>query len=156
MIRWSVSLFALLLPAAAFWLHAPTAPAPATVPADSLDAERARYVEEVMRQIAGREEEPAGEVFRHVELFADVPAGRFVRIMNGGFSRSLGVSCTHCHVAGNWAAEDSVTKHVAREMVRMTRGIQERLTAIEGLRGDQPTVNCGTCHRGQPRPGQGR
>jgi hypothetical protein len=126
---------------------------PSIAPADSVAEERARYVEEVLASIAGREQEPAGEVFEDVEAFAGVPAERFLRIMDRGFGRSLGVSCTHCHTPDDWAASDSTAKRVARQMVAMSRQINEELLpAVEGIRSERPVVNCTTCHRGQPKP----
>lgn len=107
----------------------------------------------VLAEIEGREGERAGDVFENVEVLADVPTDRFVRIMNMGFGRSLGVSCGHCHVVGEWAAEDSTAKQVARQMVVMTQTISgELLPAIEGIQSERPTVNCTTCHRGAVRP----
>lgn len=125
----------------------------AALAADSLADERARYVRDVLATIEGREDEPAGEVFEDVEQLEDVPAGRFLRIMDMGFGRSLGVSCTHCHTPDDWAASDSMAKRVARQMIVMSRRINEELLpAVEGIRSERPTVNCTTCHRGEPEP----
>jgi len=121
--------------------------------ADSVAEERARYVREVLAAIEGREQEPAGEVFDDVEAFANVPAERLLQIMDLGFGRSLGVSCTHCHTPDDWAASDSTAKRVARQMVAMSKRINEELLpAVEGLRSERPVVNCTTCHRGEPKP----
>jgi hypothetical protein len=73
--------------------------------------------------------------------------------MEQGFSRSLGVTCTHCHVAGQWASEEKATKQIAREMSKMVSTINgDLLKKIPDLRSTNPTVNCTTCHRGQTRP----
>ncbi|MGH7726409.1 MAG: c-type cytochrome [Candidatus Eiseniibacteriota bacterium] len=76
-----------------------------------------------------------------------------VKIMNMGFGRSLGVSCLHCHVADKWDSDEKPTKQVAREMITMSRAINEEyLSKIKGLKSERPVVNCTTCHRGQKRP----
>jgi hypothetical protein len=83
----------------------------------------------------------------------NVPAGRLLAVMEIGFSKSLGVNCTHCHVAGEWEKEDKPTKQIAREMVAMTMKINsELLRNIKNLKSERPVVNCTACHRGQAKP----
>lgn len=128
------------------------APVPKLSP-EELNAEREKYVKEVLAAIAGHEKEPAETVFKNIQRFKGVPAGRIPRIMNMGFARSLGVSCTHCHVAGEWDKEDKPQKQIAREMAEMANRIsREMLPAIKNLDSKQPTVNCTTCHRGEIKP----
>jgi len=67
-------------------------------------------VKEVLATIAGKENRPAGEVFKNVQLLKDVPAGRLLRIMDTGYSRSLGVDCDHCHVEDRWDADEKRPK----------------------------------------------
>lgn len=138
----------------------PTPPPPpvqaAEAPAvDSLEAERQQYIDQILASIAGRENDPAGEVFENVQRMGNMPARRLLAIMNMGYSRSLGVSCTHCHNPDLWA-DDTREKNIAREMSAMTRRINnELLPAIASLGdgGEQPpVVNCTTCHRGQVKP----
>src|SRR5262245_59535238 len=62
--------------------------------------------------IAGKEEKPASEVFKNIQVLKGIPAGRLLRVMELGYAKSLGVSCTHCHVAGEWEKEDKPTKQV--------------------------------------------
>jgi hypothetical protein len=127
-------------------------PASAAAAPDTLQSHRDRAVASVLERIAGRENEPAGEVFENVELLGRIPAGRLVRIMDIGFARSLGVACDHCHVRGDWASDEKREKGVAREMWRLVGRLNgELLPAIEGI-GERPTVNCTTCHRGQVEP----
>src|SRR5215467_14650385 len=45
--------------------------------------------------IAGKEEKPASEVFKNIQVLKGVPAGRLLRVMELGYAKSLGVSCTH-------------------------------------------------------------
>ncbi len=128
-------------------------PAPAKPSPEELAAEREQYVQEVLAAIKGRETEPAEAVFKNIQRFKGVPAGRLPMIMSMGFSRSLGVSCTHCHVPGEWDKEDKPQKQVAREMAALADKIsRELLPAIRNLDSKQPMVNCTTCHRGEVKP----
>ena len=108
---------------------------------------------ELRKRIAGQENKPAEEVFKNIQLLKGVPAGRLLRVMELGYARSLGVNCTHCHVAGEWEKEDRPTKQIAREMAAMVRVINdEQLKKIKNLKSTTPVVNCTTCHRGQVKP----
>ena len=110
-------------------------------------------MKEIRAQIAGHEKEPAETVFKDIKTLKGVPAGRVLAIMNLGYSQSLGVSCTHCHTAGEWDKSDKPQKEIAREMSRMSAKInQELLPAIKNLDSKQPVVNCTTCHRGEVKP----
>jgi hypothetical protein len=101
----------------------------------------------------------------------DMPTDTVVRIMRG-VAMSLGVRCTFCHVeregaaaapAGggggpfqnfDFKADDKDHKKIARIMMRMTDSINTRFLASIPNRDDPPTsVNCMTCHRGLPKPG---
>ena len=118
----------------------------------ALEAEREEHVQEVLQQIRGRENEPAEQVFKNIQIMKGVPAGRLLRIMNVGYSQSLGVECSHCHVEDYWEVDEKRPKRAAREMIVMTREINEHIDTLKNLEGDDPTVNCTTCHRGQVRP----
>lgn len=131
----------------------PSAAATTPVVKDSVTLERERYVAEVRQQIAGKETLPAPQVFKNIKVLTDVPAGRLLAIMNLGYGKSLGVSCTHCHVAGEWDKEDKTQKQTARDMSRMAATINnELLKNIPNLKGPNAIVNCTTCHRGQVKP----
>jgi len=133
--------------------NAAAAQGPAVVPRDSVTLERERYVAEVREQIAGKETLPSSQVFKNVKTMADVPAGRLLAIMNVGYGKSLGVSCTHCHVAGQWDKDDKTQKQTARDMSAMAARINnELLKNIPNLKGPNAVVNCTTCHRGQTKP----
>ena len=122
-------------------------------PKDSVTLERERYVGEVRQSIAGKETLPASQVFKNIKMLTDVPAGRLLAIMNIGYGKSLGVSCTHCHVPGEWDREDKTQKQTARDMSRMAATINnDLLKNIPNLKGPNAIVNCTTCHRGQVKP----
>ena len=130
------------------------APSPAAAPTkDSVTLERERYVAEVRKTIAGKEQMPASEVFKNVKMNPQMPAARFLAVMNIGYGRSLGVSCTHCHVPGQWESEAKTQKQTARDMSAMVARINgELLKGIPNLKGPNAIVNCTTCHRGQVKP----
>ncbi len=145
---------ALTLLCASLAVHAALGDAQPTPPgADSLATVRDSMVRTVLASIAGRESMPAESVFKDIRVLKGMPAGRLVRVMDMGLSRSLGVGCDHCHVVGEWAKEDRAKKQVARAMWTMTQKLnQETLPAIPGLEGKPPVVNCTTCHRGSRIP----
>ena len=131
----------------------PTQSAAAAPPKDSVTLERESYVAEVRKTIVGKEQMPAGEVFKNVKMNPQIPAARLLAIMNIGYGRSLGVSCTHCHVPGQWDSEAKTQKQTARDMSAMVARINgELLKGIPNLKGPNAIVNCTTCHRGQVKP----
>jgi len=115
-----------------------------------------RLLKQLTDRLKGRENDPAEQVFKNIQIpwLKTVPAGRFLRIMNGGYSRALGVSCTHCHVEEDFSSDDKRQKRAAREMALMHRMINEQLGKMENL--EAPTtersINCSTCHRGAVSP----
>jgi hypothetical protein len=115
-------------------------------------AESSPEVARILKQIKGREQLPAGEVFQNVELLAGVPAERFLWIMENGYSASLGVRCTHCHVEDRWEADEKRAKRATREMILMTREINDKLLSMREIDNSDPVVNCATCHRGYVKP----
>ena len=126
-------------------------PAPASIPDAPFD--QAKALADLRKSIAGKEDQPAVDVFMNVTEYKGVTAERLLRIMEFGFTRSLGVNCTHCHVAGQWDSDDKGAKETARAMSRMVIAINnEYLKKIPTLNSSNPSVNCTTCHRGQKRP----
>jgi hypothetical protein len=125
--------------------------APTPTPEPAFDREAA--VAKIQESIKGREEEPAEKVFKNIQIFKGVPAGRIVRIMGGGFSRALGVDCTHCHTPEDWSSDAKTTKVIARDMKAMADQINgEILKNMKSLGDRQAIVNCTTCHRGSTKP----
>jgi len=108
---------------------------------------------ELRKKISEQKDRPAEEVFKNIQLHKGVPAGRLLSIMQMGYSKSLGVDCTHCHVVDQWEKDDKPTKQIARDMALMVRAINnEQLKKIKNLKSENPVVNCTTCHRGQTKP----
>jgi len=105
------------------------------------------------KAIAGQETKPAAEVFKNIQILKGMPAGRLLNVMELGYSRSLGVNCTHCHIPGEWEKEDKPTKQIARDMMGMAKTINnDLLKNIKNLKSASPTINCTTCHRGEIKP----
>jgi hypothetical protein len=128
-------------------------PAPAPTPPAAGAFDQAAALAALREQIKGHENDPAPTVFKNIKYMTTVPAGRLLSIMEGGFSRSLGVDCTHCHVPGKWESEDKPEKQIARDMSDMTTKInKELLKNIKNLKSANPIINCTTCHRGQVKP----
>jgi hypothetical protein len=154
-------------PAAAAPSVNPTpAPAPPGQPAPAAAArpsgnphqeENDQIMNAALARIAGRENEPAEQVFKNIQSLKGMPAGRFLRVMNMGYSRALGVACTHCHFGQDYSSDEKRPKRAAREMMAMNKMINERLRTLENLQGkpEEKFVNCTTCHRGQVDPNAG-
>jgi hypothetical protein len=115
--------------------------------------DQAAALADLSRKIAGQETKPAAEVFKNIQILKSMPAGRLLRIMELGYARSLGVTCLHCHVAGEWDKDEKPTKQIARDMINMANTINsDLLKNIKNLKGPNSVVNCTTCHRGQVKP----
>jgi len=124
---------------------------------DTLEADRLKYMNEVMASIKGREKMPADSIFRNIKVIkgqSSVSAEHLLWMMNWGWSAELGVSCSHCHVIGKWESDSLRTKDIARGMWNMRVKInKDILPGITGMNYDKnPAVSCITCHRGQPVP----
>lgn len=109
-------------------------------------------VTEMLKALGPNAKKPAGEVFRNVQLMKDVPADRFLRIMDTGYRQSLGVSCDYCHVEDRWEADEKRPKRAAREMILMVRMINDHLHKLQEINTEEASVNCTTCHRGYVKP----
>ena len=109
-------------------------------------------VTKLLQAIKGKENRPAGEVFKNVTILKTMPAARFLRVMDYGYSRSLGVGCDHCHAEDRWEADEKRPKHAAREMILLTEEINKKLETLENIDNSEAVINCTTCHRGYVKP----
>src|SRR5690348_8825203 len=110
----------------------------------------AKFVKQWSERIAGKENEPAEKVFKNLQYLQNTRASQLLTIMDVGYSRGLGVTCTHCHVETDFAS-DKRPKRAAREMAAMHRMINQQLAKMENLQSDR-AINCSTCHRGEAVP----
>ena len=120
-----------------------------------VDVLQAAALAKLKEQIKDRENEPATAVFKNIQTMKNSQAGRLLAVMEFGYARSLGVTCTHCHTPDKWESEDKPQKQIARDMSSMVTTInRELLKNIKNLKSEAPIVNCTTCHRGEIKPAQ--
>ena len=100
--------------------------------------------------IAGREQQPAEQVFKNIQTFRGMPAIRVLRIMEQAFVPNLGVTCSHCHVEKEWDSDAKPAKGVARTMWVLRARWQDDVRKASG--NPEAIVTCYTCHKGQPKP----
>jgi tetratricopeptide (TPR) repeat protein len=92
-------------------------------------------------------------------LNKDWPGSRLSPVMRG-FTRSLGVRCSYCHVGEegkslstyDFVSDKNPNKDRAREMLRMLGDVNSHLKKIEPSGDQRVNMWCHTCHRGRPRP----
>src|SRR6059058_5954246 len=134
----------------------PSQPEPKSQPPSQVSVQETNdaFVQKIIKQIAGHEQEPAEKVFKNIHILNTVPAGRFLLIMNRGYSHSLGVTCTHCHAENDFASEEKRPKRAAREMAAMHRSINDQITKMQNLAPSPKPhfINCGSCHHGHLDP----
>ena len=135
--------------------QAPPQPPPAAPTRESQNRDiNDRFVKQISNRIAGRQRDPAEQVFKNIQTLKGLPAERLLLIMNLGYSRGLGVTCTHCHVEEDFSRDDKRPKRAAREMALMHRQINDQLRKMQNLQtpAAQRAINCSTCHRGAIDP----
>ena len=82
------------------------------------------------------------------------------KIMIDDFEDGLGVGCNFCHAPGkevgdlDFASDAKPEKQIAREMMRMTLGINKKYLKIKHpmIGSEGMVVTCTTCHNGVPFP----
>jgi len=75
-----------------------------------------------------------------------LPANTNIQEVMGSFRTALGVQCTFCHVAGDFASDENAKKNMARNMLRIANDINANFP--DG----KVHVTCYTCHRGAATP----
>jgi len=117
------------------------------------DTVRRAMVDSILATIAGRENEPAGTVFKNVKMLRDMPAGEFLRTMDTQYGRGLGWTCSNCHVAGKFEDDSKKNKKIARQMQTMQDYINNRsLSRVKELDAEYDKATCAMCHRGASEP----
>lgn len=150
--------FGLTLGLTGVWIYATKTTAragrnPEPTTQESAPFDQNQKLAELTKRIAGQEAKPAGEVFKNIQILKAMPAARLLKVMELGYSKSLGVNCAHCHVVDQWEKDDKPTKQTTREMIKMAAAINnDYLKNIKNLKSDNPIINCTTCHRGQLKP----
>ena len=130
------------------------APAPRRQPVSpmKLDTVRKQAIAELLATLKGRENEPAGVVFKNVKLHKDMPVKDFLTMMDEQYGRGLSFACTNCHMDnGDYASDTRKNKVIARQMERMQRDIDAKYIAkVKELDDPRPKTTCVMCHRGTP------
>ena len=97
---------------------------------------------------------------KNLQVLPKTMTGQKLRPVMTGFTRALGVRCTHCHVGEegkplttyDFASDANPNKDRARAMLRMLGSINDQLKAIQPSGDKRVNMWCDTCHRGRPRP----
>ena len=90
----------------------------------------------------------------NVKVLTGLFAQQFQEEMNL-MVQGLGVSCNTCHVRNNFASEEKPEKLKARQMLEMTRAInQQFFPDYKPKEGESVLgkVTCYTCHKGETTP----
>lgn len=102
------------------------------------------------------------DTFTNLQLLDEqIDRGELVGVMRG-WTTSLGVRCTHCHVGPDdlqgmdFATDEKAAKRTARAMLAMVREINRSFSSLavvtDSGRAEAQQVDCYTCHRAQPKP----
>jgi Photosynthetic reaction centre cytochrome C subunit/Tetratricopeptide repeat len=93
-------------------------------------------------------------------LAKDTSRAQVVQTMQS-FTAALGVQCNYCHVQegrggrNDMASDEKAPKKTARQMMLLTRDINEKIPAAVGkAAGVATSVGCATCHHGVAIPKQ--
>jgi hypothetical protein len=90
-------------------------------------------------------EPTAGEQFKNIKVLQELPANQLLTVMQE-YNVALGVKCDFCHVQGDFSKDDNKHKDLAREMILLTRRLNEK----------EPSMNkkgtCFMCHHGRVHP----
>ena len=97
---------------------------------------------------------------RNLKVLPANSDGKKLRAVMTGFTRALGVRCTHCHVGKDgeplgtydFASDANPKKGIARGMLNMLGSVNEQLRQIQPDVPDRVNMWCNTCHHGLPRP----
>lgn len=90
----------------------------------------------------------------NVKVLTGLYAQQFQEEMNL-IVQGLGVTCNTCHVRGDFASEERPEKLKAREMLEMTKSLNEKYFAdYKPKEGESVVgkVTCYTCHKGEAVP----
>src|ERR1700754_3827848 len=93
---------------------------------DSLEMDRMKWMKEVLNSIKGREKLPADSVFKNLKVIkgkSSISAEHLLLMMNYGWSKELGVTCSYCHIPGKWDSDSLRAKDIARGMWNMRQQI---------------------------------
>ena len=77
----------------------------------------------------------ADSVFKNLKVIkgqSSISAEHLLWMMNWGWSKELGVSCSHCHIVSKWESDSLETKNIARAAKKMYCRTDKKCFFIEG------------------------
>ena len=96
--------------------------------------------------------------FKNVQVL-DITSKSELRNYMKSITKDLGVKCSHCHNMDDKSL-DTPHKEIAREMILLTRQINDYLHAFQANdeegKEEALTVTCWTCHKGKTEVEQKR
>ena len=102
----------------------------------------------------GQAPKPEVVVSPNVTVLTGLYAQQFQEEMNL-IVQGLGVTCNSCHVRNNFASEEKPEKLKARQMLEMTKALNEKyFPDYKPKEGESALgkVTCYTCHKGESTP----
>ena len=102
----------------------------------------------------GQAPKPEVVISPNVTVLTGLYAQQFQEEMNL-IVQGLGVTCNTCHVRNNFASEEKPEKLKARQMLEMTKALNEKyFPDYKPKEGESMLgkVTCYTCHRGESTP----
>jgi hypothetical protein len=90
----------------------------------------------------------------NVKVLTGLYAQQFQEEMNL-IVQGLGVTCNTCHTRGNFASEEKPIKLKARQMLEMTRALNQQYFPDHKPKEGESVlgrVTCYTCHKGEQTP----
>lgn len=111
----------------------------------ALDPAAAERIAKMIDVPAADQQKPAEQVFKNIQVFQGVPAGRIATAM-AGISTSLGVRCNFCHNPDDFASDEKDAKKTAREMIKMRNDLAAKFQTPGN------PIGCFTCHHGHQTP----
>ena len=110
----------------------------------------------VLLSLLGMGQAPNPEILvsPNVKVLTGLYAQQFQEEMNL-MVQGLGVTCNTCHVRNNFASEEKPEKLKARQMLEMTKSLNEKyFPDYKPKEGESVLgkVTCYTCHKGESTP----
>lgn len=113
---------------------------------------RRGMITRLLADAAGHENDQAGQYFKNVKMWKTLPVRAFLDTMNS-YGRSIGQTCTGCHIANEWAKDDRKNKVITRQMQAMVDDLNAKyLPKMPELDEDHPPATCAMCHQGSGHP----
>jgi hypothetical protein len=106
---------------------------------------------------------PSGPAPKNLKVFPKHMNMQDLRIEMDRIRAAMGVKCDYCHALKDssykdldYASDAKPMKEKGRDMIRLTNKLNKKFFSFDkGTNTDKVAIlNCNTCHRGKPRPGE--